>query len=102
VVYEKFVFKGDKLIMYLSLGDQKAEVECEFKLDPLASPKQIDFTPIAEANKGKSYRGLYEFKDGQLKICYRGRGASRPKDFNDKIDGTIGTTVLVLKPTPKG
>jgi uncharacterized protein (TIGR03067 family) len=102
VVYDKIVFKGNKLIMYLSLGEQKAEAECEFKLDPSANPKQIDFTPLAGANKGKPFRGLYEFKDGKLMICYRGQGASRPKDFGDKIDGTIGTTFLVLKPFPKG
>ena len=101
VKYQSLVFKDGKLTFHAALGEQKTTVSCEFKLDPAKTPKHIDFTVTEREKKGNTYSGLYEFKDGQLKICYRGPGSTRPKDFSDKQDGTIGTVFLVLKPSPK-
>jgi hypothetical protein len=44
---------------------------------------------------------LYEFKDGKLRVCYRGPGSTRPKDFDDMADGNMATTFFVLKLKPK-
>ena len=49
--------------------------------------------------KGKTYLGLYEFKDRELRICYRGPGSSRPKDFADKAADGSSTVFIVLKPS---
>lgn len=101
VVYEKAVIKGDKLTLHSDFMGKKHEVECVFKLDPTATPKRIDFTPVSGASKGQTYPGLYELKkDGEMRICYRGPGSTRPKNFDDKNDGAIGTTFLVLKIKP--
>jgi uncharacterized protein (TIGR03067 family) len=94
---DRIVIKGDKLIFHYRIMDKPSISETKFKLDPKASPKKIDFTPTEGANKGKTYLGLYELKDGRLKICYRGPGSSRPKDFNDKLDGNDATTFIFLK-----
>jgi uncharacterized protein (TIGR03067 family) len=97
VLLDRIAIKGDKLTFHYRLGDQVSKSETKFKLDPKATPKRIDFTPTEGGNKGKTYLGLYELKDGQLKICYRGPGSSRPKSFKDKADGTDGTVFIFLK-----
>jgi uncharacterized protein (TIGR03067 family) len=101
VLLERIVIKGETLTFHYSLGGKKFTSPTEFKLDSKASPKEIDFTPTEDgnANKGKTYRGLYEFKAGRLKICYRGPGSTRPKNFNDKSAGNNVTVFITLMPS---
>ncbi len=105
MLLERVVIEGDTLTFHYSLRGRKSSTPTEFKLNPKASPKEIDFTPTDKdnANKGKTYFGLYEVKAGQLRICYRGPGENRPKDFNDKQAGTNGTSTMfiVCKPSPR-
>jgi uncharacterized protein (TIGR03067 family) len=102
VVLERVVIKGDTVTFHYSMDIKKFTTSAKFTLNPKASPKEIDFTPTDKdnANKGKVYLGLYEIKAGQLRICYRGPGATRPKSFTDTQDGTDLTTFIVLKPSP--
>jgi uncharacterized protein (TIGR03067 family) len=102
VLLERVVIKGDTLTFHYSRNGKKFTTPTEFKLDPKRSPKEIDFTPTEEgnANKGKTYLGLYEVKAGQLRICYRGPGSTRPKNFNDMSAGNDVTTFLTFKPSP--
>jgi uncharacterized protein (TIGR03067 family) len=102
VLLERIVIKGDSLKFHYSLDGKKFVTATEYKIDPTKSPKQINFAPTDKDNAGKglTYFGLYELKDGQLKICYRGPGSTRPKSFNDKADGNNGTTFITLKPSP--
>jgi uncharacterized protein (TIGR03067 family) len=65
-------------------------------LDPKAAPKQIDFAPTEGASKGQTYLGLYEVADGRLRLCYRGPGSTRPKDFEDKSAGNAVTVFISL------
>ena len=87
VVCERVVFKGDKLTFHYKLDGKRSTTECTFKLDPTADPKQIDFTRADEDKKGKPYLGIYELKDGKLRLNYRGPGSTRPKDFKDESAG---------------
>lgn len=102
VILERVDIKGGTLTFHYSLNDMKFATPCKFTLDPKASPKEIDFTPTDEDNpsKGKIYLGLYEVNAGQLRICYRGPGSTRPKNFNDKSAGNDLTVFIVLKPSP--
>ena len=100
VLLERVVIKDAKLTFYYKLDGKPITSETTFKLDQKAFPRAIDFTPTEGANKGKTYLGLYELKDGRLKICYRGPGSTRPKNFLDRSQGTNVTTFIVLKPTP--
>src|SRR5436190_11457779 len=61
---ERVVFKGDTLTLHYSSDGRKYSTPTEFRLDPKASPKKIDFTPTDKDNpmKGKMYFGLYEVK----------------------------------------
>jgi uncharacterized protein (TIGR03067 family) len=97
VVYYKVVVAGTKLTLHSKLGDKTHATECEFKLDPTTAPKQLDLI----SPRWGTYPGLYEFKDGKLRLCYRGPGSTRPKDFDDAAAGNQVTTFLVLKLQPK-
>jgi uncharacterized protein (TIGR03067 family) len=97
VLLERVVIKGDTLTFHYNLDGKKFTSATKFKLDPTASPKQIDFTPTAGGNKGRTYLGLYEVKAEQLKLCYRGPESTRPKDFDDEHDpNTNGTTTFIV------
>jgi uncharacterized protein (TIGR03067 family) len=104
VALERVVIKGDTLTFHYNLDGKKFTSATTFKLNATASPREIDFIPTEGSNKGKTYRGLYEVKAGRLRICYRGPGSSRPKDFDDKRDPKInrGTMFIVLKRSPAG
>ena len=103
VLLKRVVIKGDTLTLHYSMDGVKFSTPSEFKLNPSGTPKEIDFTPTEKdnANKGKAYLGLYEIQNGKLRICYRGPGSSRPKNFGDRQDGTDGTTFIVLNPSPR-
>ncbi len=97
IVCERIVFKGDKLTFHYKLDGKRFTTECTFKLDPTAKPKRIDFTfspTDGDDDKGKPYLGIYELKDGKLRLNYRGPTSTRPKDFKDEIDGTLVTQRL--------
>ncbi len=99
ILIDRIVIKGDTLTFHYDFNGQKFTTPTEFKLNAKGTPKEIDFTPTEKnnPNKGKMYLGLYEIESGKLKICYRGPGSSRPKNFEDKMDGNNLTTFIVLK-----
>lgn len=50
-------------------------------IDPLKSPKTIDFTPTVGDDKGKQSLGIYEVGDSTLKFCVAPSGKQRPAEF---------------------
>jgi uncharacterized protein (TIGR03067 family) len=88
VRYESIDFVGDKLVWHSRLDNQRGVTETTFKLDPAANPKALDFT-----NKHGQYVGIYELKDGKLKICYRGPGKKRPAVFKAGDEALLITLV---------
>jgi uncharacterized protein (TIGR03067 family) len=77
----KFTFKGDKLTRQAENGDEIYT----FKLDASKMPAEVDFVPDQGDNKGKTLKGIYQLKDGVLKICLTLMpDAKRPKDFASK------------------
>jgi uncharacterized protein (TIGR03067 family) len=96
ITLDQLLFKGTKLIW----NYEGRFTETDYTLNPTTTPKSIDFTPIAGGNQGKAYHGIYELEDGKLKICYRGPGSSRPKNFNDKAEGNNGSVYIVLQREP--
>jgi uncharacterized protein (TIGR03067 family) len=97
---ERVVIKGNKITFHYRLGDQRSTSTTEFKLDPKATPGTIDFTPSEGTNAGRKYLGRYEIKGDRLRICYRGPGSTRPKDFSDKAAGNAATVFIYLKKPP--
>src|SRR4051794_30730712 len=60
---ERVVIKGDTLTFHYVMGDKRFASPTVFTLDPKSRPRQFDFTPTEGANKGQTYRGLYEVAD---------------------------------------
>jgi uncharacterized protein (TIGR03067 family) len=100
VILEEIVFRGDKLVFHYRFGDQRWTATSVFKLDPTATPKAIDFTPMEGPNKGKTYLGRYEIDGRRLRICYRGPGSTRPNDFSDKAVGDDATVFIDVRSPP--
>ena len=91
----QFTFKGDKLFIKGNLPDGR-EDECDYKIDPKQSPAHLDFTP---RNEKKSLQGIYEIKDGVLKVCIRHETGSggRPKEFATKAGSQLILVVFDKK-----
>jgi uncharacterized protein (TIGR03067 family) len=64
-----------------------------FTNDPTKSPPQFEAT----SHEGKTYKGIYELKGDQLKVCFRLAfgGMDRPKDFPS--DGRSEYDLFILK-----
>lgn len=51
------------------------------RIDPLKSPRTIDFTPTVGDDKGKESQGIYELSENTLKFCVLPAGKGRPTEF---------------------
>jgi uncharacterized protein (TIGR03067 family) len=66
----------------------KAE-ELTIKLDSAKKPQQIDLTPLAGPNEGKTALGIYTIEGDALKICAAEGGVvERPTEF--KVGKEVG------------
>jgi uncharacterized protein (TIGR03067 family) len=70
-------------------------VEQSLVVDTAKTPKTIDVSPGDGSEPGETKHGIYEIKDGILRICLGDPGQDRPSDFNPK-EGS-GYAVLTLK-----
>jgi uncharacterized protein (TIGR03067 family) len=80
----------------------QVEVEGEkeaiaFKIDPSKKPKIIDLSPATGTRKGKTFPGIYQVTETDLKICGNENemNSDRPKDFN--ADKGSGHSALFLR-----
>lgn len=51
-------------------------------VDPIKSPKFVDFTPTTGDDKGKPSPGIYEVGEDTLKFCVAPNGKDRPAEFS--------------------
>jgi uncharacterized protein (TIGR03067 family) len=68
-----------------------------FTLNPGKSPKEIDVTALDGPQKGKMGLGIYELKDGKLRICLRDWEAAkkgRPTAFGAEKGSGLGLITL--------
>ena len=76
----------------LTAGSQ-VMLHATFTIDPSAAPHAIDYVNLAGPNKGKAQAGIWDLKDGLLRICMAAPGKPRPADFlSTKGDGRSFTT----------
>ena len=88
----KFTFKGSKLARQTPEGEETYS----FKLFPDKKPAELDFVPDQGDNKGKTLKGVYELKDGDLKVCLSlDPDAKRPGGFGGK--DAEENVLLILK-----
>lgn len=86
----KVVFEEKKMIVDTPGGQR----EGTFTVDP--KKKTLDISPSEGPDKGKTFKGIYELKGGQLKICFSRRpDGARPQEF--KSEQGSGQILVVLK-----
>lgn len=74
------VIQGDQYTLKTPDRDRKGTL----KLDPTKSPKEIDLTPSAGPNKGKTLHGIYELDGDTFRYCLAVDGKDRPTEFSSK------------------
>lgn len=65
------------------------QVHGTYALDEAASPKTIDITLADGPDKGKKKLGIYEIKDGVLRLCVGPVGGKRPTKFESAADSGV-------------
>ena len=65
------------------------------RLDPTATPMQLDWIPMDGAPNRESALGIFKFEDELLLICRAPEGKPRPTEF--KADSTLGHDVLMFR-----
>lgn len=82
-------------VVTVSLFDKPLQ-KSRIKLNPQASPKEMDVTMLDGPAKDKVSAAIYEFKDGQLYICVAPPGQPRPTSFESKPGSNTSLTVWKL------
>ena len=63
------------------------------RMDPLASPPEIDIEITAGDGTGKLLRGIYEVTETRRRLCFRGEQGWRPREFRTQPgDGAVLVT----------
>ena len=76
-----------------SLKSEESEVtRGTSTIDPMKTPKTIDFTVTAGDDSGKQMLGVYEVGDDTLKFCVAPSGKQRPTEFSS----TPGSEYILL------
>lgn len=78
-------------VVTISLFDKPLQ-KGKFTLNPNVTPKQIDVTALEGPAKDKVTLGIYELKDGVLRICSSPTGSPRPTTFESKEGSNLSLT----------
>ena len=73
----------------------------ELSVDESASPRSLDWGKCRapDGSELPEVLGIYEFRDGVLRVCNGGPNNDRPTDFADG-DGPLASVVLFEKASP--
>lgn len=74
----KWTFSGDKLTGSGILGGEEKGSTGTFAIDPNKDPKTIDL----RFDDKITFKGVYKFEDGRLKVCYH--AGDRPTEFTSR------------------
>lgn len=85
---------GDEIVITVRDKAHPAKVT---RLDPAAHPAAVDLAPSDGPEKGKTFPGIYTYKDGELTLAIAEKG-DRPKGFTP----APGVLLLKLRKAPSG
>lgn len=88
----KRVCKGDEATTTMS---GQIYMKAKITIDPLKTPKTIDYQMTGGFTKGQRQLGIYEVEGDTFKACFGKPGAERPTDFTSKPGD--GRTLSVWK-----
>src|SRR5512140_2761728 len=88
----KRVCKGDEATTTMS---GQIYMKAKITIDPLKTPKTIDYQMTDGFTKGQKQLGIYEVDGDTFKACFGKPGAERPMDFTSKPGD--GRTLSVWK-----
>lgn len=93
VAKTRFTFQKTKLLIRGNFGDEREDT-CKYKIDVTKSPRHFEFTP---PGKDKPIQGIYQLKDGELRICVSrtNSGGKRPSEF--KSDPDSGMILFIMR-----
>lgn len=77
----RLVVKGDERLV---LAGDEVRSKATFTVDASKKPPTMDVKVTEGPLAGKTVKGIYELKDGDLKICLALEGDKRPDDFTAK------------------
>ena len=78
-------------------AEQRMMLDATFTLDP--DRGQIDYVIRSGEHEGKAQAGIYDLRDGRLRICTASPGSKRPGDFaSTRGDGRSFTVWRFLNP----
>src|SRR5262249_18708418 len=80
----KLTVKDNKWVLERGDGTNQGTI----KLDASKNPKQFD---AALEDSADSVPGIYELKDGTLKMCWSNPGGERPTSFKNEEGKTVAT-----------
>jgi uncharacterized protein (TIGR03067 family) len=93
----RWVIKGD---IITATDPDGSTGKTRYKIDPNASPRHFDLTSPEGELKGRTDPGIYELREGRLRICYREPDNStgeRPKAFTDAARVGSGYGIIILE-----
>jgi uncharacterized protein (TIGR03067 family) len=94
----KIVFKGNEGVVEGNDRVQTEYAKIKFKLDPASTPRGMDITITGGSQTDATMKGIYELKDGELRICAKVFGTDRPSEFKSADGSSI--VLLTLKKAP--
>ncbi len=95
----KVTFKGNEGVVEGNANVKNEYAKIKFKIDPSKKPKHMDITVADGSQTDAKMQGIYDFKDGQLRMCVKVFGTERPTEFASPACSSI--VLLVLKKAAK-
>ena len=72
----------------------------ESRIDPFASPPEIDIETTRGEGSGKVLRAIYEVSETRRRICFRGEQGWRPREFRTQPGD--GAVLVTFEKQPEG
>jgi uncharacterized protein (TIGR03067 family) len=94
----RFNIKGNDCVIEGNDAVKKEYAKLKFKFDNTTTPKSVDISVVGGIQKDAVIEGIYEVKEGQLKICAKVLGNERPTKFESP--GGSSVVLLVMKREP--
>jgi uncharacterized protein (TIGR03067 family) len=91
----KVTFKGSEAVIEGNDAVKREYARIKLKLDPSTMPKIVDVKVSAGSQADATMEGIYEFKDGKLRMCVKVFGKDRPSEF--AAPGGSSCVLMVLK-----